>query len=197
MERDPYDILGVSRYATEDEIKKAYRKLAKKYHPDNFPDDNMKKLAEEKMKEINEAYEYVTRGATNAYAGGGSSYSASQFIEIRRLINEQNYSEADIKLEAINASDRGAEWNFLKGCLMAQKGWFLDANKYFETTCRLDPANAEYRQAYDAMRNTAEAYTRGYRQGRTSGRGFCDDFCTAFICTDCCLHCCCDGSGGC
>ena len=195
MQRDPYDTLGVSRYATEEEIKKAYRELAKKYHPDNFPDENMKKLAEEKMKEINEAYEYVTRGAANAHANGSSAYSASQFMEIRRLINEQNYSEAEIRLDAIGISDRGAEWNFLKGCLMAQKGWFLDANKYFENACNLDPSNAEYRQAYEAMRNAAETYTRGYRQGRTTGRSMCDDFCTAFICTECCMHCCCNGNG--
>ncbi|MBQ9692764.1 MAG: J domain-containing protein, partial [Clostridia bacterium] len=66
MERDPYDILGISRYSTEEDIKKAYRELAKKYHPDNFSDESMRRLAEEKMKEINEAYNTVMRGAQNA-----------------------------------------------------------------------------------------------------------------------------------
>ena len=49
MQRDPYDILGISRYSTEEDIKKAYRDLAKRYHPDNFSDESMRKLAEEKM----------------------------------------------------------------------------------------------------------------------------------------------------
>ena len=51
--RDFYDVLGVAKNASEDEIKKAYRKLAMKYHPDRNPDS---KTAEEKLKEVKEAY---------------------------------------------------------------------------------------------------------------------------------------------
>lgn len=187
MERDPYSILGVGKYATEEEIKKAYRELAKKYHPDNFSDDSMKELAEEKMKEINEAYDTLTRRVS----GAQSSYSSAEFIRIRTLINEHNFSEAEIKLDAMNMSDRGAEWHFLKGCVLSQRGWFLDAQKYFETACNMDPSNTEYRQAYESMRNTASSYSRGYRnapQGRTTG--CCDsDVCTSLICADCLCEC--------
>lgn len=187
MERDPYSILGVGKYATEEEIKKAYRELAKKYHPDNFSDDSMKELAEEKMKEINEAYDTLTRRAS----GAQSSYSSAEFIRIRTLINEHNFSEAEIKLDAMNMSDRGAEWHFLKGCVLSQRGWFLDAQKYFETACNMEPSNTEYRQAYESMRNTASSYSRGYRnapQGRTGG--CCDsDVCTTLICADCLCEC--------
>ena len=56
MTRDPYEVLGVSRNASEDEIKSAYRKLAKKYHPDANPNDAS---AAEKMKEINAAYDQI------------------------------------------------------------------------------------------------------------------------------------------
>ncbi|NMA36967.1 MAG: J domain-containing protein, partial [Papillibacter sp.] len=60
--RDPYEVLGVSRNASEDEIKKAYRELARKYHPDNYKDNPLSDLAQEKMKEINEAYDAITKG---------------------------------------------------------------------------------------------------------------------------------------
>ena len=57
--RDPYQVLGVPSTATDEEVKKAYRNLAKKYHPDNYHDDPLADLAQEKMKEINEAYELL------------------------------------------------------------------------------------------------------------------------------------------
>ena len=60
--KDPYSILGVSKTATDDEIKAAYRELARKYHPDNYTDDNpLKDLAKEKMQEVNEAYDKITK----------------------------------------------------------------------------------------------------------------------------------------
>ena len=68
--RDPYEVLGVSPDADDNEIKKAYRELARKYHPDNYQNNPLADLAEEKMKEINEAYDAITRSR----AGGGSSY---------------------------------------------------------------------------------------------------------------------------
>ena len=68
--RDPYEVLGVSRDASDDDIKKAYRKLAKQYHPDVNPGD---KTAEEKMKEINAAYDAIKNGTANQYSAQGGA----------------------------------------------------------------------------------------------------------------------------
>ena len=69
--RDPYEVLGVPPTASDDEVKRAYRDLARKYHPDNYVDNPLADLAQEKMKDINEAYDTITRNR----AGGGSANS--------------------------------------------------------------------------------------------------------------------------
>ena len=189
MQKNPYDILGVSRDATQEQIKAAYKELVKTYHPDNFPDPTMKGLAEEKMKEINEAYDFLTRRGDST-----SGYSASEFANIRVLINNQRFSEAEIKLDAMNSADRNAEWHFLKGCVLSQRGWFLDAQKFFEIACNMDPDNAEYRRAYESMRNTAYNYSQGYNppehEHYERRGGACDtDCCTKLICLDCLCEC--------
>ena len=58
---NPYEVLGVSENASDEEIKAAYRKLAKKYHPDNYADSPLADVAEQKMKEINEAYDTINQ----------------------------------------------------------------------------------------------------------------------------------------
>jgi len=187
-DRDPYDVLGILRDASDEEIKKAYHELAKRYHPDNFADDSMKKLAEEKMKEINEAYNTLMKNNNGSY---GSPYANAELQNIRRLLNENNFSEADIRLDAINSADRNAEWYFLKGCVLSQRGWYLDAQKYFRTALDMEPGNPEYNQAYESMQGRAQSYSRGYRQApeRRSG-GCCDmDVCTSLICADCLCEC--------
>ena len=71
---DPYSILGVDPNASDDEIKRAYRELARKYHPDNYQNNPLADLAEEKMKEVNEAYEAINKMRPG---GGGGGYQSA------------------------------------------------------------------------------------------------------------------------
>ncbi len=199
---DPYKVLGVSRDTADDDIKKAYRALARKYHPDNYAGSDLADLAGEKMKEINEAYDQIQRerankgsygsGQSYSYGSGsstGSSYtgSAPTLNRIRMLINTGRFSEAGILLDSIPMGERGAEWNYLKGCTLLQRGWYHDAQKYFEIACYMDPANAEYQAALQNMRSSAGQYGKTY-----TGIGGCStcDLCEGLICADCLCECC-------
>ncbi|MBQ8642200.1 MAG: J domain-containing protein [Clostridia bacterium] len=193
--KDPYSVLGVPRTATDDEIKKAYRDLARKYHPDNYADTNLAEVAEEKMKEINEAYEAVQQERKGGKTAGSSysSYSSSgttSFPQIRELIRNGHYAEAELKIDATPSGDRGAEWNYLKGCLLVQRGYYYDALKYIEVACYLDPENAEYREAKNRMHVRSTAYGSPYRTGNQTTDIDCCGMCTNLICADAMCECC-------
>lgn len=129
---DPYKVLGVEPTATDEQIKSAYRELAKKYHPDANAQSSLSELAEEKMKEINEAYDAIM----NMRRSGGN---ASQFTDIRNLINNGRTIEAEELLDGVPENYRDAEWYFLKGSIMYLKGWLDQAYTYFSTACRMNP----------------------------------------------------------
>ncbi len=193
--KDPYKVLGVAREASDEEIKKAYRELARKYHPDNYVDNPLADLVEEKMKEINEAYDQIQKerssgGSGSSYSNQGySSGSYSDYTHVRELINNRRYSDAELILDAVSASNRNAEWNFLKGCVLIQRGWYYDAQKYLETACYLDPTNSEYRAALDRIRQNTASYGGGYRTSTGGGTSACD-ICSGLICADCLCECC-------
>ena len=193
---DPYKVLGVTRDTADDDIKKAYRALARKYHPDNYADSDLADLAGEKMKEINEAYDQIQKERAQKTSGGyagssGSSYSYAgsepTLNRIRMLINAGRFSEAGILLDSIPAGERRAEWNYLKGCTLLQRGWYHDAQKYFEIACYMDPGNAEYRAALQNMRGAAGQYGKTYTS--IGGCSACD-ICQGLICADCLCECC-------
>ena len=192
---DPYKVLGVSRDATDEEIKKAYRELARKYHPDNYANNPLADLVSEKMKEINEAYDTIQkmRAGQSGYGGYNSRSSDSaqdgDYSRIRMLISSGRFSEADIMLDAVSENDRNAEWNYLKGRVLMQRGWFYDAQKHFETACYMDPSNVEYRNALNGMNSRAQTfgnYNRGAQSQQCSGC----DICSSLLIADCCCECC-------
>ncbi len=190
--KDPYEVLGVSRNATDEEIKNAYRTLARKYHPDNYGDNPLADLAGEKMKEINEAYDAIinSRKASNK---GKNSYSNpnSKFKDIRELIINNRLDDAQMLLDGVPFANRDAEWYFLNGSVLYKRGWFNDAYSSFSTACRMEPDNQEYRQALANMqRRGAGGFNSPYRSGDNMG-GSCSacDICQTLICMDCCCEC--------
>lgn len=191
--KDPYKVLGVSPDASDDEIKKAYRALARKYHPDNYNGSDLADLAEEKMKEVNEAYDAVKkmREAGQSYSGQSSFSSSGSYsgglAEARRLIAAGSYANAELILDSISVNERGAEWNYLKGCIMLRRGAYFDARRHIETACYMDPGNEEYRNALSDM----DAYARRYGQGqmRTDSTGSWD-ICSTLLCANCLCNVC-------
>ena len=191
VNKNPYEILGVSESATDDEIKEAYRKLAKKYHPDRYIDDGLKEMATEKMQQINEAYDAIKSMRQNGgsyYGTGTGSYqnTTSSFADIRVMINNGQYTAAEEALNRIPAEKRDAEWNFLRGCVLLRRGWYHDATKHFDAACRMDPYNQEYRQARLNMERMANS--TGGTSVNMCSQSDCD-CCTNLICLDCCCEC--------
>lgn len=187
---DPYKVLGVSPDATDEEIKKAYRELARKYHPDNYVNNPLADLVEEKMKEVNEAYDYIMkhRGEAKSSSSSGSSRSGEyDYSYIRTLINSRRYQEAENILNSIPEQQRNAEWNFLKGCILTQKAWYYDAQKYYETACYMDPENAEYKAALNSIKNARSQ--RAYRTDTSGPSISVCNICNTLMCADCCCEC--------
>ena len=190
--RDPYEVLGIKRNASDEEIKNAYRELARKYHPDNYADNPLSDLADEKMKEINDAYDEIMNSRKGKNKKGNSGYynPNSSFSDVRSLIGQGRYEQAQELLDGVPIERRNAEWYFLNGTVLQARGWFDQAYTSFATACRMDPANPEFRTALSRAQNqSSRVYNNPYRSyGRTGGMDACD-CCQSLICADCCCEC--------
>lgn len=172
---NPYKVLGVNENATQEEIRAAYLQLVKKYHPDRYTDLDLKAVANEKLVEINEAYEFLTKktsGSANrgpgssqgyggGYSGGGSAYAgpnATEFARARAFLGQNNLQAAKAVLDSIPI--RNAEWYYLYGIIYLRQGWFDKAREYLTIAYQQEPGNAEYASAYNTIRHTGNPYAR-------------------------------------
>lgn len=209
--RNPYEVLGIKEGASEEEVKKAYRELVKKYHPDQYQDNPLSKLAEDKLREINGAYDYIlknnksdsanSRGSSGGWSGWSKNKSSSNtnsssdgnnelYNKIKMHIRSGNIKLAEDMLNGI--SDRTAEWYYLSGLVCLRKGWYDEARSNIQTAASMDPDNFEYRDALNRLEKSNGTY-RGNAFGRGYGSG--PDLCTMCQCLWC-SDICCECSGG-
>lgn len=203
MNKNPYEVLGISQNATDQEVKRAYRDLAKKYHPDNYQDSPLGELATEKMKEINEAYDEIQRmrkegtsytqtanreySSYNSYNSG--NYTHTNFPDVRNLINSRRYDDAETILKGVPEERRDGEWYFLYGMIYYRRGFHDNASRFFTKAYEKDPSNPEFRNAYESM-NRQRAYSSPeYRRTYSSNGCSSCDVCTALCCMDSCCEC--------
>jgi molecular chaperone DnaJ len=192
--KDPYEVLGLSRNATKEEVKSAYRKLAKKYHPDMNENNPLKDLAEEKFKEIQWAYDEIMNGPSSSSYGSYNGYSnnnynnntSSNLANIRQLINMGRYNDAINQLGRISVRD--AEWNFLMGVCYISLGSIGQGIQFVQRAVNMDPRNMEYQNYLNQIYNMQRTYqNRAYYYGGNQNSSL--DCCAQLICADCLCEC--------
>ena len=204
---NPYEVLGVPENATDEQVKEAYRALAKKYHPDRYQDNPLADLAEDKLAEINEAYDTIMKmrsgghsagygpgygggnnsGYNNGGYNGGGSYGAD-YQQVRRNIDAGNLGTAEQILR--QTGDRSAEWYFLNGVIASRKGWYDDAVSNLQAACNMEPSNFEYRQHLNALTRRNQQYqNNAMNRGYTNNDDLCCQALQCYICADCCCDC--------
>ena len=164
---DPYRVLGLEHGASDEEVKRAYRRLAKKYHPDMNPGDEH---AAKMMNDINAAYDQIKnpqkrteqssydpfRGWYQQQAGTNDS---SELRAARHYIQMHSYEEALHVLSTIPAASRTAEWYFLSAIANTNLGNRVLGYEYINQACRMDPDNLQYQRVKDQIEHHGEAYT--------------------------------------
>ena len=211
---DPYQILGVSPDASDEEIKRAYRKLAKQYHPDANPGDE---YAAKKMQEINDAYDRIKNpeknqgpGSSQGYNPYGQSYGGygngpfGGYYQQQRQSYNQKYADSHLQAayyyilyrryrEALNvlaqfSGVRGAEWYYLSALANQGVGNQVTALEHMRKAVSMDPGNQEYLNALDRMEHGGDAYRRqaGSFQGFDLNTSPCTKLCLCYLCNYIC-----------
>ena len=171
MNADPYKVLGVSPNASDEEIKKAYRDLAKKYHPDLHPGDAE---CERKMNEINAAYEQIKNpqpagpsggygdGYGGAYGGARAAQDDGESTAMRAAMNyimTGHFQEALNALSGVPAAERNGRWYYLAAMANAGIGNIIQAREQAEQACHMEPGNPEYAAFLNELQRGRTFYT--------------------------------------
>ncbi len=190
--KDPYEILGVRHGATKEEIRDAYRELIKKYHPDKFRDNpDMKNLAEEKVKEINEAYNYLLDHVDDPSSSSSGNGDQEIFAQVRQKIEANDlYGAEDLLVKVSDKSN--PEWYFLSGLIYFRQGWYDKAENYLKYAHEARPENREYEEEYKRLLRSSRGFSapmNNPNQGMGNEATTCLSCCAALACMDICCHC--------
>ena len=205
---DPYSILGVDRNASDDEIKKAYRKLSRKYHPDANINNPNKEQAEEKFKQVQQAYEQIMREKEqgSGYGGGfggfsgfsGQTENSYQDEEAIRRQAAANYIQSGHYREAMNVlqslKQRNGQWYYLSSMANMGLGNNVNALNDIQEAVRQEPDNAQYRMLLQQMEGGGTWYQEMQNPfgGMPTGG---DDYCMKLCLANLACSLCCPGGG--
>lgn len=200
---DPYKVLGVSPNATDDEIKQAYRNLAKKYHPDLNPGDQE---AARRMQEVNAAYDQIKNPEKYTQPQAGYDPFSGYYQQQTQADNGDQYQQAAWQYirfrrfqEALNAlnncTERNARWYYLSAVANNGLGNQVTALEHIRRAVSMEPDNQEYLWALQQMENGGSFYRQqaGNFRGFTMGGDLCSRLCMAYLCCMCsggrCMFC--------
>lgn len=199
MTKNPYEVLGVSPNASDDEIKIAYRELTRKYHPDANVNNPLADLAEEKFKEVQEAYDTIMKereqgggyrygygGYGSAGAGQQSSYdSAGQDVEMQAVYNYINSRHFQEALNLLNRMpNRTSQWYYASAYANAGMGNNVLARDHAAQAVNMEPNNVQYRQLLSQLEWNSQRYQNNPYGGYGSGGQSCG---TGNMCCDLCI----------
>ncbi len=189
---DPYRVLGLERGASDEEVKRAYRRLAKKYHPDMNPGDEH---AAKMMNDINAAYDQIKNPpkhtAHNGYdpfsgwyqtQTGSSDSNTTDYQAARHYVQMRCYRDALNVLASIPEQERTAEWYFLSAIANTNLGNRVLGFEHIHQACRMDPDNIQYQQMKDRIEHFGHVYTQEQESGHFSKFDPCQACLTLCIC---------------